>query len=450
MRMRLRAQQITAWCRILPAGAEPSGLTLAMCATTSPACSCGGNTSSPTNSLPVTSTQFSLNTDCTACTTGPVRRTERSRTCWRSCASPSHSSTMQWPPTQATRPSRIASLRWSRSANTPMLRSVRGWYIASRQPASFIRRCAASPILRQPWASSTRRTCSPARACAANASAMRRPSAPSFQRKVSKCTLCRAAAMSASSASKKAPFSSTCTALPAIGMPSEMPDSEGISASSGRSVSSSRCGSLCRLIDQIARPSSATTPSSSAMMPLEIPSAPRTRVLVDDGAQDDDEAEHEQHVDQAGGLVHHREPGGEPLVEREQHEGEGEGEEQPVGGLVPEAEEEPGGDNEAEGHGAGEEFDHRLVGLEDEAVEEEHQADERRGQPPRPQVDAVGEHGQVEEQQQVVDREEHEAQGAPQQQAHAAARVAAEEERGAGEGGEPRQREQDEVEGDHR
>src|SRR5687767_1589496 len=216
---------------------------------------------------------------------------------------------------------------------------------------------------------------------------MRWPSAPSFHRKVSKCTVCRAAAMSASRASKNAPFWNTSTALPGIGMPSAMPESDEISSASGASVCSSRCGSLWRLIDQMAMPSSATTPSSSAMMPVLVGSAPRAGVLVDDRAQDDDEAQHAQPVDQAGGLDHHREPARQRLVEREQHEGEGKGEEQAVGGLAPEAHEEPRGDQEAEGDGAGEEVDHRLVGLEDEAVEEEQQADERRPEPERPQVE---------------------------------------------------------------
>ena len=63
---RSRAQQIIVWCRIFTAGAEPSGFRLAMCASTSPAGSKGGNTSAPTKSFPVTSTQFSLKADCTA------------------------------------------------------------------------------------------------------------------------------------------------------------------------------------------------------------------------------------------------------------------------------------------------------------------------------------------------------------------------------------------------
>ena len=62
---------------------------------------------------------------------------------------------------------------------------------------------------------------------------MRWPSTPSFHRKVSKCTVCRAAAMSFSSASKNAPFWTISTALPRLDMPSEMPASDGISSSSG-------------------------------------------------------------------------------------------------------------------------------------------------------------------------------------------------------------------------
>jgi hypothetical protein len=71
-----------------------------------------------------------------------------------------------------------------------------------------------------------------------------------------------------------------------------------------------------------------------------------------------------------------------------------------------------------------------------------------RGQSPRAQVE-LGEHDQVEEQQHVVEGEEYEAQRAPQQQAQAAARVAAEQEHGAREAGQHCQRVEHEIEGDH-
>src|SRR3954464_11684206 len=46
-----------------------------MCMVTSPARSGVGKTPSPTNSSPVSSTQFSLKVDCAACTIGPRSRT---------------------------------------------------------------------------------------------------------------------------------------------------------------------------------------------------------------------------------------------------------------------------------------------------------------------------------------------------------------------------------------
>src|SRR4051794_21367584 len=73
--------------------------------------------------------------------------------------------------------------------------------------------------------------------------------------------------MSSSRASKKAPFWKISTAFPGIGMPSAMPARDGISSSSGRSLSRcSRCGSLWRLMDQMARPSTATATSKTAMV----------------------------------------------------------------------------------------------------------------------------------------------------------------------------------------
>ena len=51
-------------------------------------------------------------------------------------------------------------------------------------------------------------------------------------------------------------------------MPSDMPEIEGISFSSGSADSSCSCGSLCRLIDQIARPRTATAKSSVALIQL--------------------------------------------------------------------------------------------------------------------------------------------------------------------------------------
>ena len=71
--MRLRARQMAVWWRIFTAGAEFSGLANTACISTSPAGSSAGNTSSPTNSSPVSPAQFSLKAPCTLCTMGPCR-----------------------------------------------------------------------------------------------------------------------------------------------------------------------------------------------------------------------------------------------------------------------------------------------------------------------------------------------------------------------------------------
>ena len=60
-------------------------------------------------------------------------------------------------------------------------------------------------------------------------------------------------------------------------MPSEMPESEGMSRSIASSVSSLRCGSLWRLIDQIATPSSATTARSRPRIQAVDAGSPDTR-----------------------------------------------------------------------------------------------------------------------------------------------------------------------------
>jgi len=51
-------------------------------------------------------------------------------------------------------------------------------------------------------------------------------------------------------------------------MPSDMPEIEEISFSIGSVDSSCRCGSLWRLIDQIARPRTATASSSVTLIQL--------------------------------------------------------------------------------------------------------------------------------------------------------------------------------------
>ena len=79
-------------------------------------------------------------------------------------------------------------LRWSRSFSTPMLRNAFLWKNFTRQPALRIRSTTSLPASLEPSASSSTRTCTPAWARSISASATRRPSCPSFHRKVSKCT----------------------------------------------------------------------------------------------------------------------------------------------------------------------------------------------------------------------------------------------------------------------
>ena len=163
IQIRFLAQQIAVWCRIFTAGAEPSGFTYAAWTAISPARSRRGNTASPMNSSPVCPTQFSLNAACTLWTTGPRSRTLTSAKCSLSSAFPSQASTMQWPPSNATRPSSTTSFRWSRSPITPRLRMCHLWNLTSLQPESSSCCSVDLPIFFDPTASSRTRTVTPAR-----------------------------------------------------------------------------------------------------------------------------------------------------------------------------------------------------------------------------------------------------------------------------------------------
>src|SRR5688500_7400651 len=70
--------------------------------------------------------------------------------------------------------------------------------------------------------------------------------------------------MFSSSTSKNAPFSRISTALPLTARPCVRPDSDAVSLSSGASVSTLRCGSRCRLIDQMTTPRRTTAHRSSS------------------------------------------------------------------------------------------------------------------------------------------------------------------------------------------
>ena len=202
IQIRVRARLITVWCRIFTVDGDASGLSQAAWMHVSPAGSRRGKWPSSPNSSLLSPTQFSLNTPCKVVTIGPRTSTLRSALCTWSSASPSQLSTTQWPPTKASRPSMTTSLRWSRSLSRPMLRHAPGWKNTTLHPAWRICRTVLRPTFLAPFASSSTRTRRPARACADSAPARRAPRTPSFHRKVSKCTECRAAPMRSSSTSK--------------------------------------------------------------------------------------------------------------------------------------------------------------------------------------------------------------------------------------------------------
>ena len=180
----------TRWCRIFTAGAAPSGLMRATCTATSPAGSSGGNTSSPTNSSPVSSIQFSLNADCTACTTGPRSRTPMSRKCSPSCAvaepavddavaADQRDAAVEHDELAVVAPVQLADV------------AQRVFAVEQHELAAGV----AQLPLRRARPSSCRRRRRPARAPARRRAAARtarrrarRPSSPSFHRNVSKCT----------------------------------------------------------------------------------------------------------------------------------------------------------------------------------------------------------------------------------------------------------------------
>ncbi len=90
------------------------------------------------------------------------------------------------------------------------------------------------------------------------------------------------------------------------------------------------------------------------------PALAAREVLVDHRDEDDDEAKHAQEVNVGPALVGRAEPLRRRLVEREQHERRGEGEEEALAGAPPEAQEEERCDGKPERHRAGEEGDHSL------------------------------------------------------------------------------------------
>ena len=213
----------------------------------------------PTNSSPVSPAQFSLKAPWMLCTIGPCSRTLTSAKCLPSSASPSQSSTMQWPPTKASLPSMTSILRWSRSFSTPMLRRARLWKNLTLQPASRIAR--------------DRRPCRSPRAVRiehhAHLDAGARPLREGRRHALAELAvlpqeglevhrlLRRADALD--STSKNAPFSSISTALPPTAVPSVRPERDGISLSMPTSHSILRSGSRWRRIDQITRPNRTIT-----------------------------------------------------------------------------------------------------------------------------------------------------------------------------------------------
>ena len=98
---------------------------------------------------------------------------------------------MQWPPTKADAAvdhRQLAVVAVVQHADVAQPRAVE-----VREPAAGVAQLRVRPrrpSCLPPRASSSTRTCTPARARRQNASASRRPSTPSFHRKVSKCTLC--------------------------------------------------------------------------------------------------------------------------------------------------------------------------------------------------------------------------------------------------------------------
>ena len=136
---------------------------------------------------------------------------------------------MQWPPTKASRPSMTTSLRWSRSFRTPMLREL------ARMEERHLAAGLAHRLARRPCRSSCSRSRRAARAPARRRARARRARGhapaelrlPSTGRSRSAPTS-RAADRASSSASKNAPFSRISTALPATGVLSVSPASDGI------------------------------------------------------------------------------------------------------------------------------------------------------------------------------------------------------------------------------
>src|SRR5688572_24742863 len=131
---------------------------------------------------------------------------------------------------------------------------VMGWKRPNFTPAATSFSHTPSPMLSQPFASTSTRTVTPARARSQNASTSFSPSFPCFHRNDSKWTDFFALAIDFITTSKNSPFLRISHVLPSATVPRESPASEPTSASTPASHFTRTCGSRWCLVDQSTRP----------------------------------------------------------------------------------------------------------------------------------------------------------------------------------------------------
>ena len=167
---------------------------------------------------------------------------------------------MQWPPTNATRPSSTTSLRWSRSFRRRCCGCASRGTSRRLQPASFICCWAAFPMPLRARRHRAARAPDARRARARSASASALAEHAFLPQEGLEVHRAFGRADRSSRTSKYAPFSNTSTAVAVDGGAERQPGQRRISASIGESHSTRSSGSRWRLIDQITAISSTTTP----------------------------------------------------------------------------------------------------------------------------------------------------------------------------------------------
>src|SRR5829696_1716811 len=190
--------------------------------TLSPTFSCsGGNSASSSQMGRLASAQSVLKAATRPSTAGPWMRRWVSRQWSGSSAFPVHSFEVLTPPAKPTSPSTTRTLRWVRLSCSQKRRLLTGRKYSRSMPASRMAATCARASHREPMASRSTRTRTPARARSHRASANSETMSPVPSWKASRSTVDRAARMASSMAGNtSSPLRRTSTRLPSVaGMP---------------------------------------------------------------------------------------------------------------------------------------------------------------------------------------------------------------------------------------